>query len=123
MSVNLSAEKAPFIELRGSLVDVGIFKDTILPTFAIHSGLSLIAYGIGRSTDSVETKDFLWPTAQLINAWWASVGRRVVYGGYPLSKALTTLSRPERLLLGGVTIWAGRLLARRASRRDRKSVV
>lgn len=42
-----------------SLFDVGIFRDTIAPSFALHSGLSIIAWGIGRSTDRVEAKDWL----------------------------------------------------------------
>ena len=42
-----------------SLFDVGIFRDTIAPNFAIHSSLSVIAWGIGRATNRVETKDWL----------------------------------------------------------------
>ena len=110
------SERAPLFELRGGIVDVGILRDTLLPSLALHSGLSLIAYGLGRSQDRVEAKDWLWPSAQIINAWWASVGRRVVYGNLSLGQALTSLSRPEYLLLGGVTIWGGRLFYRIATR-------
>lgn len=113
-------EKAPFIELRGSIVDVGIFKDTLLPSFGIHSGLSLIAYGVARYTNRVEIKDYLWPSAQVFNAWFASIGRRVIFGGVPLMQAFRGLSRPERLILSFVTIWGGRLFYRIASRSQKR---
>ncbi|KAI0128990.1 hypothetical protein BJ170DRAFT_356224 [Xylariales sp. AK1849] len=95
--------------------DVGIFKDTILPSLSLHSSLALIAYGVGRATNSVEAKDWLWPTAPIANAWWSAVGRKVKRG-LTLGQALSLLSRPERLLLTGVTLWGGRLLYRISSR-------
>lgn len=110
---NSSAERSPFIELRGSILDVGIFRDTLLPSFALNSGLSLIAYGVGRYTNTVEHKDLLWPGAQITSAWWAAVGRRVFYGGLSVPQALSRLSRPEQLLLTGVTLASGRLFYRR----------
>lgn len=42
-----------------SLVDVGIFKDTIAPSFALHGSLAVVAWGVGRATDRVEAKDWL----------------------------------------------------------------
>lgn len=97
------------------LFDVGIFKDTILPSLSFHGSLALVAYGIGRATDSVEAKDWLWPAAPIANAWWSAVGRKL-QRGLTLTQALTLLSRPERLLLTGVTLWGGRLLYRISSR-------
>lgn len=97
------------------LFDVGIFKDTILPSLSLHGSLAIIAYGIGRATDSVEAKDWLWPTAPIANAWWSAVGRKM-QRGLSLGKSLSLLSRPERLLLAGVTLWGGRLLYRISSR-------
>ncbi|KAH6654531.1 hypothetical protein BKA67DRAFT_281805 [Truncatella angustata] len=101
------------------LFDVGIFKDTILPSISLHVPLALVAYGIGRATDSVEAKDWLWPTAPIANAWWSAVGRKV-QRGLTLGQALSLLSRPERLLLTGVTLWGGRLLFRISSRSIRR---
>ena len=104
--------------LEASLFDVGIFRDTLLPSSALHSSLALAAYAAGRATNRVEAKDWLWPAAPVLNAWWTAVGRRV-YNGLPLSRALISLSRPERLLLTGITLWGSRLLYR-VSRRSIK---
>lgn len=95
-----------------TLYDVGIFKDCIYPSLLLHGGLSVVAYGAGRLTNSVETKDILWGVAPVINAWWGAVGRRVVERGIPTTRVLGSLSRPERLILGGVTLWGGRLFYR-----------
>lgn len=98
-----------------SLFDVGIFKDTLVPSLGLHSGLAVIAWGAARYTGRVEAKDWLWPSGQVINAWWSAVGRRV-YQGYTLSQALSRLSWHERLILSGVTLWGGRLFYRIARR-------
>ncbi|KAI1295303.1 DUF1295-domain-containing protein [Xylaria venustula] len=98
------------------LLDVGIFKDTILPSLQLHAPLALVAYGVGRATDSVEAKDWLWPIAPVVNGWWSAVGRKVYRRGLSFSQAFGTLSRPERLLLTGVTLWGGRLFYRVSSR-------
>ncbi|KAF2718356.1 hypothetical protein K431DRAFT_322505 [Polychaeton citri CBS 116435] len=98
------------------LFDVGIFKDTIAPTFAINAGLATIAWGIGRATNRVEAKDWLWPSVPIINAWWSALGKRVVFDGVKPSHAWSSLSWVERVLLSGVTLWGGRLLYRVASR-------
>ena len=102
-----------------SLLDVGIFKDTLFPSLGLHSGLAVIAYSAGRFTDVVETKDWLWPAGQVINAWWSAVGRRLA-AGVPVDRVWWTLSRPERLILLGVTLWGGRLFYRVASRSLRR---
>ncbi|RMZ80172.1 hypothetical protein DV737_g3082, partial [Chaetothyriales sp. CBS 132003] len=93
--------------LAASLVDVGIFKDTLLPGFALQSGLAVFAYGIGRATDLVSLKDIAFPAGQVLTAWWSAVGRRLYHYGLPLDQVLRMQSRPEKLLLGGVTLWAG----------------
>ena len=98
------------------LTDVGIFKDTLAPSLALHGSFSVAAWAIGRYTDRVEAKDWLWPSAFVINAWWSAVGRRVVLDGAPLSRAIGAISRPEWLLLTGVTAWGTRLFFRIASR-------
>lgn len=92
-----------------TLYDVGIFNDCIYPSVALHGGLSVIAYGLGRMNNRVYTKDYVWAVAPIFNAWWGAVGRRVVQRGIPVTQALGALSRPERLILGGVTLWGGRL--------------
>ncbi|KAK3361323.1 hypothetical protein B0T24DRAFT_652997 [Lasiosphaeria ovina] len=83
-----------------------------IPSVALHSGLATAAYVAGRLTDRVETKDWLWPGAQIINAWWSAVGTQVMRDDIPLGTALRALSRPERLILAGVTLWGGRLFTR-----------
>lgn len=98
-----------------SLFDVGILKDTLAPSLALHSSLAVIAYGAARYTQRVEAKDWLWPSAQVANAWWSAVGRRIA-SGLSVSSAFSRLSWHERLLLSGVTLWGGRLFYRIASR-------
>lgn len=95
--------------------DLGIFKSTLLPSIQLHSGLAVIAYGFGRYTNRLEAKDWLWPSGQVINAWWSAIGRRV-YAGLPLSQAWSILTWSEKLLLSGVSIWGLRLFYRIASR-------
>jgi len=99
---------------------VGLLESTILPSFGIQAGLSLIAYGVARSTDRVEYKDFLWPSGQVLNVWWSSIGRRMYYEGIPLTRAVSSLSWSEKLLVGGFTLWGGRLFYRIASRSARR---
>jgi len=105
----------PYTSWTASLVDVGIFRDTLLPSLGLHTSLALVAYGAGRYTNRFEAKDWLWPAAPVINAWWSALGRRVA-SGMTLEQALNRLSRPETLLLGGVTLWGGRLLYLTASK-------
>ncbi|RMD39244.1 hypothetical protein DV735_g5886, partial [Chaetothyriales sp. CBS 134920] len=93
--------------LAASLVDVGIFKDTLLPGLGLQSGLAVVSYVIGRAADSVSFKDITFPAGQVLTAWWSAVGRRVYHYGLPLDQVLRMQSRPEKLLLGGVTLWGG----------------
>lgn len=98
-----------------SLFDVGILKDTLVPSLTLHSGLAIIAYGAARYTNRVEAKDWLWPSGQVVNAWWSAVGRRVA-AGLTVSQAFNRLSWHERVVLTGVTLWGGRLFYRIARR-------
>ncbi|KAF2210697.1 hypothetical protein CERZMDRAFT_113226 [Cercospora zeae-maydis SCOH1-5] len=91
---------------------IGLLQDAILPSFGLHGGLSVIAYGIARSTNRVEIKDYLWPSGMIINAWWTAVGRHALDGhGSPL-EILHSLSYSQKLLLGAVTAWGARLFHR-----------
>ncbi|CCC12645.1 hypothetical protein SMACR_05606 [Sordaria macrospora] len=99
-----------------SLFDIGILRDTLLPSLTLHSGLALVAYGAGRYTNRLETKDWLWPSGQVLNAWWSALGKRVICDGIPLSSAWAIVDRPQRLLLTGVTLWGSRLFWRIANR-------
>lgn len=117
----LESAPTPFIishhtSFSRDLLDIGILRDTILPSLQLHVPLALAAYGIGRATNSVEAKDWLWPLAPTVNGWWSAIGRKMYGRGMTFGQALTTLSRPERLLLTGVTLWGGRLFYRIASR-------
>jgi steroid 5-alpha reductase family enzyme len=98
------------------IFDVGIFKDTIGPSLALHSSLAVAAWGAGRYLDRVDAKDWLWPSAPVINAWWSAVGRRIFFDGLPIATAFKILSWPERLLLTGVTAWGLRLFSHVAYR-------
>ncbi|RYO91079.1 hypothetical protein DL766_003357 [Monosporascus sp. MC13-8B] len=95
---------------------VGLLQSAILPSFGLHAGLSTITYGIARYADRAEGKDWLWPSAPVVNAWWSAVGTRVVYDGLSLSQAWSTLAYPEKILLTGVSAWGVRLFYRIASR-------
>lgn len=96
--------------------DVGILRSTILPSFRLHSGLSIAAYVASRATGRVEVKDWLWPSAQVINAWWSAVGRVMYYSDITFNVAWNSLSWTEKMLLSGVTAWGLRLFYRIASR-------
>lgn len=98
-----------------SLFDVGILKDTLVPSLTLHSGLAVIAWGAARYTQRVDAKDWLWPSGQVANAWWSAIGRRLVQG-FTVSQAFSRLSWHERLILTGVTLWGGRLFYRIARR-------
>lgn len=95
---------------------VGLLQSAILPSFGLHSGLSIIAYGIGRYTDRAEAKDYLWPSGLVANAWWSAIGSRVFYNDLSPSTAWSVLPYPGKLLLGGVTAWGVRLFYRIATR-------
>jgi steroid 5-alpha reductase family enzyme len=88
----------------GSVGVVGILQSTVLPTFAINSGLGLIAYAGSRYTDRLDLKDTIRPLAPVVNAWWMAVGRRMYYFGIPFSVAWDQMSYSEKLVLGGLTV-------------------
>lgn len=105
--------------LRTSLLDVGILRSTLLPSLALQTGLAGIAYTAARLTDRLEAKDIIWPLGPVLNAWWSSVFRHSVFAGprgVSPATAFQSLSRPEKLVLMGVTLWGGRLFYRLLSR-------
>ncbi|KAK6958428.1 hypothetical protein Daesc_001228 [Daldinia eschscholtzii] len=104
------------IRFGGTTSTIGLLQHAVLPSFGLHTGLSLITYGLARYTDTVEVKDWLWPSAQVANAWWSAVGIPVVHEGLSLSAAWSALSYDQKLLLGGVSAWGLRLFYRIASR-------
>lgn len=91
---------------------VGILQSTIIPSLGFHSGLSVVAYAAARASNRLVVKDYLWPSAQVLNAWWSAVGIPVVYHSVPIATALSSLTYTQQLLLGGVTVWGLRLLYR-----------
>ncbi len=95
---------------------VGLLQSTVLPSFGFHAGLSAIAYGVSRYTNRVEGKDWLWPSAQVANAWWSAVGVRVAYDSLTVPQAWSTLTYPQKVLLAGVTTWGLRLFYHLVSR-------
>ena len=97
------------------LHDVGLFRNTLLESISMNSGLAIITYATARATNRVEGKDWLWPSGQVINAWWSAVGVRM-YNGVSFQMAFASLTWSEKLLLSGVTVWGLRLFYRIASR-------
>ncbi|CAN8096480.1 unnamed protein product [Discula destructiva] len=95
---------------------VGILKSTLLPSMGLHSGLAVAAYTASRVANRVDGKDWLWPSGQVINAWWSAVGHPIVYGGVSLGTAFSSLAYPDKVLLGGVTAWGAHLFYRMVSR-------
>jgi steroid 5-alpha reductase family enzyme len=95
---------------------VGILRSTLLPSIGFHSGLAVIVYAASRAADRVDGKDWLWPTGQVLNAWWCAVGTRVVNDKISLGTAYSHLAYSEKLLLTGVTAWGARVFYRVASR-------
>lgn len=96
--------------------DIGILKSTLLPSCGLYSGLSLATFVAAKATNRVELKDWLWPSSQVINAWWSAVGRPMHETGISFSDAWAGNTWTQKLLVGGVTIWGSRLFARIASR-------
>jgi steroid 5-alpha reductase family enzyme len=86
-------------------------QDIIVPSLGLHTGLSAVAYAAARTTGRLEGKDYLWPSGLVINAWYHALIRHVA-NGVPLSTALRSLNATDRLVLGGVTLWGGRLFYR-----------
>lgn len=92
---------------------LGTLQHAVLPSLGLHGGLSIIAYGIARTTNRVEIKDYLWPSGMVLNAWWTAVGRHTLLAPHtPVADVLRSLSYSQKLLLGGVTAWGGRLFYR-----------
>lgn len=95
---------------------IGIFRSTLLPSIGFHSGLAVVAYAACRATNRVDGKDWLWPSSQVLNAWWCAVGYRVVNENISIGTAYSHLPYTEKLLLTGVSAWGARLLYRIVSR-------
>jgi steroid 5-alpha reductase family enzyme len=96
--------------------DVGIFKSTILPSFALHSSFSVAAYALSRATDRGEIKDYFWPLSQVANAWWTAVGEPMYTNNLTFTSAMSAIPWTEKVLLSCVTAWGTRLFYRIASR-------
>jgi len=92
--------------------DVGILKSTLLPSIGLYSGLSLATFAAAKTTDRVELKDWLWPSGQVLNAWWSAIGRHMCESGISFSDAWSGLPWTEKVLLGSVSLWGTRLFAR-----------
>lgn len=115
---SLPRSTSPFFEgpRLNDATAVGILRSAILPSLGFQSGLALTAYVASRVAGRVDGKDLLWPSGQVIHAWWSALGTKLVYDNLTLSSAWRTVSYPERVLLAGVTIWGTRLFYRVASR-------
>lgn len=100
---------------------IGLTNAAILPSLGVHGGLSIIAYGIARTSNRVELKDYLWPTGMVLNAWWVAIGRHIVsHPHITFGQAWSRLSYHQIAVLGAATAWAGRLTYRIVSRSLRR---
>lgn len=100
---------------------LGLVKSSLFPSINLHGGLALITYGIARSVDRVELKDYLWPTGMVANAWYTAVGQHML--GSPrvnLGGAFSRLNYNQIVLLGGATAWGARLAYRIVTRSLRR---
>ena len=95
---------------------LGVLHRVLLPNLNLHASLSLVAYIAGRLTQRVDSKDFLWPSAQVLNAWYNGVIYPVFKYNVSLTTSFRSLSWTQKLLLGGVTAWGSRLFYRIAKR-------
>lgn len=100
---------------------MGLARAAILPSLGVHGGLSIIAYGIARTTNRVELKDYLWPTGMVLNAWWVAIGRHMASSPHvTFGEAWSRLSYNQIALLGAATAWSVRLTYRIVSRSLRR---
>lgn len=100
---------------------LGLAKAAILPSLGVHGGLSIIAYGIARTTNRVELKDYLWPTGMVLNAWWVAIGRHMFSSPHVTAgQAWSRLTYDQIALLGAATAWGGRLAYRIITRSLRR---
>jgi len=100
------------VAVRHTVGTVGLLESTILPSISIHGGLAILAYGVAVSTDRLEVKDLLWPSAQVTNVIWSAVGSRMYHQDISFPKAWSTLGWNEKVLVAGMTLWGGRLFSR-----------
>lgn len=122
-----SSSSHPLLGTAVNATAVGLLQSAVLPSFGLHAGLSAVAYGVSRYADRVEGKDWLWPSAQVANAWWSAAvfAHRARARDDPAvvlspAQALSTLSYPQLALLTGVSAWGLRLFYRVASRSLRR---
>ncbi|KAI3538798.1 hypothetical protein CSPX01_09334 [Colletotrichum filicis] len=95
---------------------LGLVQNALLPSFGLHAGLSTVVYAVARYTDRADTKDWLWPSGQVANAWWTAIGARVAHDGLSVPSAWNSLGYTQKLLLTGVSAWGARLFYRIATR-------
>lgn len=88
----------------------------IVPSLGLHTSLSTLAYATSRAAGRLEGKDWLWPTGLVASAWYHGILRHVLNQNISLSSALRNLDSTQRLILGAVTLWGGRLFYRIAKR-------
>ncbi|PWY89196.1 hypothetical protein BO70DRAFT_359490, partial [Aspergillus heteromorphus CBS 117.55] len=96
--------------------DIGLLRSTILPSFTLHTTLDIAAFIAAKATNRAELKDWVWPTSQLLNAWWSALGHQIYHHQLSPQTAWSSLSWTDKVLLTAVTAWATRLFARIAAR-------
>lgn len=68
-------------------------------SFLIHGGFAASTWLLGVTTNRLDYKDWVWPAAPVVNAWYQAVGIPVLRYGLPISVALKGLSWRQSLLV------------------------
>ncbi|KAJ9106439.1 hypothetical protein QFC21_001585 [Naganishia friedmannii] len=95
---------------------MSVVGSIILPSLGLHTSLSTLAYATSRAAGRLEGKDWLWPSGLVASAWYHGVLQHVLQQNVSLSSALGNLNNTQKLVLGAVTLWGGRLFYRIAKR-------
>lgn len=92
---------------------LGLLTTHLLPSLTIHTSLSLLAYSAGRFTNRLDSKDLLWPSAFVANAWYHGVIHPYMIAS-PRARSgvwecIKDMGYTQKLVLYGVTVWGVRL--------------
>ncbi|KAF3918728.1 hypothetical protein AA313_de0209456 [Arthrobotrys entomopaga] len=93
---------------------IGILSTHLLPSLTLHTTLSLAAYSAGRFTNRLDSKDLLWPSALVANAWYHGVVSPYVVGRAKggVWECIRDMGYAQKLILAGVTVWGVRMFGK-----------
>ncbi|KAF3942307.1 hypothetical protein ABW19_dt0205786 [Dactylella cylindrospora] len=92
---------------------IGLLTTHLLPSLTLHTSLSLVAYSAGRFTNRLDSKDLLWPSSLLVNAWYHGIVHPYMFGrAKGVWECLRDMGYSQKLILGGVSVWGVRLFVK-----------